>query len=215
MLSLTGKTVRISNISNVSHIKSLSEGRLIMRRCICLVMAITVLLMLVPGMSFCYAADSKAEVDWDYLIPFHEDRDLDTVSLHIMKKFSEVKGRSLYRGITVTRPYGDIFYENRLRESSAVGVGPTYMVRFERAHSAKFTTAFDISGGLILYDKTFPAGGKQYNFMWRVGPRFIYKIDDNSSVNVGYMAMHVSNGLQNDNPSYDAYGLSVGFTSKF
>lgn len=184
-----------------------------MRKCICLVMVITVLLM--AGMSFCYAADSKAEVDWDYLIPFHRDRDLDTVSLHVMKKFSETKDRSLYRGITVTRPYGDIFYENRQQASSAVGVGPTYMVRFEKARSAKLTTAFDISGGLILYDKTFPAGGKQYNFMWRVGPRFIYKIDDNSSVNVGYMVMHVSNGLKNDNPSYDAYGLSVGFTSKF
>ncbi|HAK74338.1 MAG TPA: lipid A 3-O-deacylase, partial [Sporomusaceae bacterium] len=41
------------------------------------------------------------------------------------------------------------------------------------------------------------------------------KINDHSTVNVGYMVMHVSNGLQKDNPSYDAYGLSVGFTSKF
>jgi len=121
----------------------------------------------------------------------------------------------LYRGITVTRPYGNIFYENRLQASSAVGVGPLYMVRFEKSRSGKLTTAFDISGGLILYDKAFPAGGKQYNFMWRAGPRFLYKIDDNSSVNVGYMIMHVSNGLKNDNPSYDAYGLSMGFTSKF
>lgn len=186
-----------------------------MRKCICLVMAMTVLLILLSGMSFCYAADSQAEVDWDYLIPFHSDRDLNTVTLHVMKKFSETKDRSLYRGITITRPYGDIFYEDRQQASSAVGVGPSYMVRFEKAGSGKLTTAFDISGGLILYDKTFPAGGKQYNFMWRVGPRFIYKINDHSAVNVGYMVMHVSNGLKNDNPSYDAYGLSMGFTSKF
>lgn len=200
---------------NGKVVNFVSEERLIMRRCSCLPVVIAVLLMLLPGISFCYAASSQAEVDWDYLIPFHQDRELDTVSLHVMKKFSENKGRSLYRGLTITRPYGDVFYEDRQRASSAVGVGPSYMVRFAKDGPGKLTSAFDISGGLILYDKTFPAGGKQYNFMWRVGPRFIYKIDTNSSWNIGYMVMHVSNGLKTDNPSYDAYGLSVGFTTKF
>lgn len=168
-----------------------------------------------PERSYCYAADSKVELDWDYLTPSDSDRDLDTVSLHILKKFSETKNRSVYRGITVTRPHGNINVDGQSQDSSAVGVGPVYMIRYERGHSGKLTTAFDVSGGFIVYDKTFPAGGKWYNFMWRVGPQFIYKINENSSVNVGYMLMHVSNGLRTHNPSYNAHGVTLGFVTKF
>jgi hypothetical protein len=62
--------------------------------------------------------------------------------------------------------------------------------------SGKLYEALDMSGGFIVYDKTFPAEGRYYNFMWRIGPRFIYKISENSSVNIGYMLMHVSNGFK-------------------
>lgn len=186
-----------------------------MRRLICLVMVINFLLIFMPGKSYCYAADSKVELDWDYLTPYDSDRDLDTVSLHILKKIFETKDRSVYRGITVTRPYGSINLEQQTQDSSAVGVGPTYMIRFEKHNSGKLSTALDVSGGLIVYDKTFPAGGKHYNFMWRVGPQFIYKISENSSVNIGYMLMHVSNGLKTHNPSYNATGLSLGFVTNF
>jgi hypothetical protein len=89
------------------------------------------------------------------------------------------------------------------------------MIRYEKYHSGKLSAAFDMSGGFIVYDKTFPAGGKCYNFMWRAGPKFIYKINENTSVNIGYMLMHVSNGLKTHNPSYNAHGASLGFVTNF
>ncbi|MEN6620696.1 MAG: acyloxyacyl hydrolase [Smithella sp.] len=72
-----------------------------------------------------------------------------------------------------------------------------------------------MSGGFIVYDKTFPAGGRYYNFMWRIGSQFIYKISKDSSVNVGYMLMHVSNGFKTHNPGYNARGISLGFVTNF
>ncbi|HMM19912.1 MAG TPA: acyloxyacyl hydrolase [Selenomonadales bacterium] len=187
-----------------------------MRRLIYLVIVIQFLLVCLPGESYCYAADSKYELNWDYLTSNNYDRDLDTVSLHILKKISETKNKSIYRGITITRPYGYITDDHdRTRESSAVGVGPTYMIRDEKYRSGKLSVALEMSGGLMLYDKVFPAGGRHYNFMWRIGPQFIYKIGENSSVNVGYMFMHVSNGFSSHNPGYDSHGVSLGFVTKF
>lgn len=187
-----------------------------MRRLICLVIVINFLLIWMPGESYCYAAEPKLELDWDYLTPHENDRQLTTVSLHILEKISQTQNRSVYRGITVTRPYGNITDDNKqTHDSSAVGIGPIYMVRNEKYHSGKLSAAFDMSGGFIVYDKIFPAGGKYYNFMWRLGPQFIYKFDENSSLNVGYMLMHVSNGFKTHNPSYNAHGISVGLVSKF
>ena len=190
-----------------------------MRRLLCVVIVINFLLVCLPEMAYCHAADSKFEMDWDYFTPTADSRDLDTVSLHIFEKISEKKNRSVYRGITVTRAWGDIIphRQHQAQDSSAVGIGPVYMVRNEKYHSGKLTAAIDMSGGLIFYDKKFPAGGEHYNFMWRIGPRFIYKFNPNSSVNIGYMLMHVSNGLHSatHNPSYNAYGVSVGFVTNF
>lgn len=187
-----------------------------MRNFICLVVAIHFLLIFMPARSYCHAADSEVKMDWDYMMPSASDRDIRTVSLHIMKKISETKNRSVYRGITITRPYGNIILKQRTLDSSAVGVGPVYMIRNERYHSGKLTGAFDMSGGFIVYDKIFPAGGRYYNFMWRAGPQFIYKINRDSSVNIGYMFMHVSNGgLEKHNPSYNSRGVSLGFVTKF
>lgn len=188
-----------------------------MRRLIYLVIIFNFLLLCMPGKSYCYAADSKLEMDWDYLTHVHfEDRYIDTVSLHILEKISETKNRSVYRGITITRPYGYINDEQHVRkESSAVGVGPVYLIRNEKKVSGKLYEAFDMSGGFIVYDKVFPAGGRCFNFMWRIGPQFIYKINENSSINVGYMLMHVSNGLRTHNPGYNAHGVSLGFVTNF
>ena len=188
-----------------------------MRRLICLVMVFIFLLILMPGQSYCYAAESKLELDWDYLTPNQSDRDLDTVSVHILKKISETKNKSIYRGITITRPLGNVTLENQTQsqDSSAVGIGPIYMIRTEKHYSGKFSSALDISGGIILYDNPFPAGGRYYDFMWRIGPRLIYKFNADSSVNAGYTLMHVSNGFRTHNPGYDAHGVSLGFVQKF
>nr|WP_284708358.1 acyloxyacyl hydrolase [Sporomusa sphaeroides] len=167
------------------------------------------------GNPYCYAADSNLELEWDQLTPHGKNRNLNTVSLHILKKFPEAHNRSIYRGITITQPRGDINWENQNRNSSAVGVGPVYLLRYEKDQPGKLSAAFDMSGGFIIYNKKFPAGGQYYNFMWRIGPRFIYKITENSSVNLGYTLMHVSNGLRTHNPGYDAHGVSLSFVTKF
>lgn len=187
-----------------------------MRRFICLVSAVNFLLICLLGQSYCHADDSKLELDWDYLIPVSSNRDIDTVSLHILEKISETNHRSVYRGITITRPYGSIDLKQQNQDSSAVGVGPVYMVRNEKDLSGKLSAAFDMSGGFIVYDKIFPAGGRYYNFMWRFGPQFIYKFNKNASLNIGYMLMHVSNGgFKGHNPSYNAHGVSLGFVTNF
>lgn len=190
-----------------------------MRRAIRLAIIINFLLIFIPGISYCHAADSKFEMDWDYLTPTATSRNLDTVSLHILEKITEKKDRSVYRGITITRTRGDIipYQQSQTQDSSAVGIGPVYMVRNEKYHSGKLSVAVDMSGGFIIYNKKFPAGGEPYNFMWRIGPQFIYKFNANSSLSIGYMLMHVSNGLhsQTRNPSYNASGVSFGLVTNF
>lgn len=190
-----------------------------MRRFICLVIIIHFLLICLPGNSYCYAAAPKLELDWDYLTPYSNDRKLDTVSLHVLEKISETENRSVYRGLTVTRAYGNVTLTNlhqyTPRYSSAVGLGPIYMIRNEKYRSGKLSAAIDMSGGLILYDKAFPAGGRSFNFMWRIGPQLIYKFNETASVNIGYMVMHVSDGFKTRNPSYNAHGVSLGFVTKF
>ena len=174
-------------------------------------------MIFLPKNSYCYAADPKFEVDCDYVTHTHfKDRFIDTVSLHILENTSTKNNRSVYRGITITRPYGYLINDNRqTKDCSAVGVGPVYMIRNEKYHSGKLSAAVDMSGGFIVYDKRFPADGRYFNFMWRLGPQLIYKFNENSSVNIGYMLMHVSNGFRSDNPSYNAHGLSLGFTTRF
>lgn len=183
-----------------------------MRKLIYLVTVITFLLLSMPGIS--YAVGSGLELDWDYMHSHVKERDLTTISLHIFEKISARNNRSVYRGITVTRAYGDIFFEEKTRDSPAVGIGPVYMIRNEKQLSKKLSAAFDISGGFIIYDRSFPAGGRWYNFMWRIGPQFIYKISDNSAVHVGYKLMHVSNGLQSHNPGDDTHGVSFGYVTR-
>lgn len=187
-----------------------------MRRLLCLVIVINFFLICTPE-SYCYAANPKLEVDWDYFTHVHfQDRYIDTKSLHVFEKISETKNRSVYRGITVTHPYGYLINDQRqTRDSSAVGIGPVYMIRNEKHYSGKLSAALDISGGFIVYNRIFPADGRYYNFMWRIGPQLIYKMDKNSSVNIGYLFMHVSNGLKSHNPSYNARGVSLGFATKF
>lgn len=186
-----------------------------MRRLICLLIVISFLLSFMLGEVYCYAAEARFEYDWEYLTPIEINRDIDTVSLHILKKISETRNKSVYRGLTISRPLGSVSLEQHTQDSSAIGIGPIYMFRTEKPYSGKLSLALDLSGGVILYDKPFPAGGRYYNFMWRVGPKFIYRFNETSSVNVGYTLMHVSNGFGTHNPGYDARGISLGFVKDF
>ncbi len=188
-----------------------------MRKMMLSIALVSLLLICLSGSSSCYALGSQLELEWDFLTPFENDRSLNTVSLHILDKFSETKNKSVYRGITITRPRGNVTLEpnQQPRDSSAIGIGPVYVLQNKFYSSGKLSAVFDVSGGIILYNKAFPAGGRSYNFMWRVGPQFIYKFRENSSVNIGYTFMHVSNGFRSSNPGYDAHGLSLGLVTVF
>lgn len=189
-----------------------------MRRLIYSLLIINFLLICLTGQSYCYAADSKLELEWDYLTSFNKgrlDRDIDTVSIHMLKEIATKGNKSLYRGITITRPTGSIKYDDRIQDRSVVGIGPTYMIRAKKHHSDKVSTALDISGSFLVYNKAFPAGGRAFNFMWRIGPKLIYKTGEDSSINIGYTIMHVSNGFNSHNPGYEANGVSIGFVTKF
>lgn len=187
-----------------------------MRRIIYFAIAIHIFLSFVPANTYCSAAPSEIELEWDYVTSYRDDRDLDTVSLHILKETpKKVKNWSVYRGFTITRPTGSITLHEQEHSSSAFGAGPVYMIRNQKHYSEKFSAAFDISAGVIVYDKTFPAGGRWYNFMWRLGPKLMYRFNDNSSLHIGYTLMHVSNGLKSHNPGYDARGVSLGFVTTF
>lgn len=165
----------------------------------------------------CYAKDVQVELEWDFMDSINDNRDLETVSVHVLHKISEEKGRSIYRGITITRPHGNVTLESmqQPRESSAVGIGPTYLVRYGKHYSGNLFGALEISGGAVLYDEPFPAGGRSFNFMWRVGPQFVYKFNEHASLHVGYKFMHVSNGFKTQNPGYDARGVSIGLVTNF
>jgi len=191
-----------------------------MRKLMCLFIVICISLISVPVKSYASGDGSNHEIGLEYLTPLDDDRNLNTVSLNILTEtLTEKKNLSLSKGITITRPQGEIIFKGKLRDSSAYGIGPIYLLRYKPFHPGKLSVSLDMSGGFILYSKKFPAEGRIYNFMWRIGPQLIYKAGKNASVNIGYKLMHVSNGSsmfgKGHNPSYDAHGFSLSVLTHF
>jgi len=191
-----------------------------MRNLICLLVAISMLFIITPEKLYGSAVASQYEVEYEYLTPIDNDRNITTSSLNIFKKISDEKNSlSSYSGITITRPRGEISFDGETSDSSSFGIGPVYLIRYEPFKFGKASVSLDMSGGFILYNEKFPAGGRVYNFMWRIGPQFIYKIGENSSLNIGYKLMHVSNGSsifgKGHNPAYNARGFSFGILTHF
>ena len=89
------------------------------------------------------------------------------------------------------------------------------MVRYEKKIEGKLSEALNLSGGVIFYDRPFPAEGRFYNFMWRVQPKLIYKLNDNSSINLGWAFMHAPFGFRTHNLGYNARGISLGIISNY
>ena len=158
--------------------------------------------------------ESGIEVELEYLSPWEDARNIDTLSFNILKGSSVNDRMSFYKGITITRAYGNITHLGEVLNSSAFGFGPDFMLRYQLKQWNQATLSLDMSGSLIIYSDNFPAGGDVYNFMWRIGPRFICPLGNNFSLNVGYILMHVSNGQWSDNeetshnPAYNASGFS-------
>jgi hypothetical protein len=100
--------------------------------------------------------------------------------------------------------------DNEKRDSDALGVGYTYLLRKKKNISKQMAFAFDASGGLVFYNQAFPATGRAYNFMWRFGPRVIYRPTVRTSLSLGWTYMHVSNGMRSHNPGYNSGGITLG-----
>lgn len=193
----------------------------IMRKLLSLIMLCTILLMGVSAKSYGLnekdradqplAAKSQWVREYDFMDSINHDRDITTVSLNLIAKTSEKGEWSFFKGFTLTRPEGEIDYKGETLESTAFGIGPMGLARYKLRKFEKLTVHFDLSGALIFYNEKFPAGGRHYNFMWRIGPQFVYDISENFLLNLGYKLMHVSNGYLTGyrNPAYDSEGFSV------
>jgi lipid A 3-O-deacylase len=203
-----------------------------MRKLICLLFVVELMLMVTPEISYGYEGEKdavqsqtampKLEIESEYMAPVEESRQLDTVSLNLLLGNESFHNPQLafYKGITITHAWGDTTRMGVTHENSAFGIGPVYLLRYQPFQWERASLSFDVSGGLIFYNEKFPAGGDFYNFMWRIGPKFTYQISDNLWVNIGYKVMHVSNGQWSDsvstnhNPAYNACGISVSVTTK-
>ena len=160
------------------------------------------------------------EVGTEYITPTHENRQIDTASLNILagRESSVYPNWSFYKGITITDGWGDVIRSHGsyvTYHSSARGIGPVFLARYQALQTDKLLFSFDMSGSLIFYNREFPAGGDRYNFMWRNGPNLKFKIDDDLSWGIGYQWMHVSNGQRSRNPSYEGRGVTLSVSKSF
>ena len=160
------------------------------------------------------AQDKKAEIQMDYLEHRGERRYIDLYNLHVFRQYKEMHGMSLHWGLTVSRAVGSWAEKDtpdvRL-DSSAVGVGPAYMVRWTKPLGSKWEASFDATGAVLVYNDVHPAHTRNYGFMWRIGPRMTYKFNERSALSVGYLGHHVSNGQRTKNPGYNGIGFSIGY----
>ena len=158
--------------------------------------------------------DKKAEIQMDYLQHRGERRFIDLYNLHVFRQYKEMHGMSLHWGLTVSRAVGSWAEKDtpdvRL-DSSAVGAGPAYMVRWTKPLGSKWEASFDFTGAILVYNDMHPAHTRNYGFMWRVGPRVTYKFNERNALSVAYLGHHVSNGQRTKNPGYNGVGVSVGY----
>ena len=156
----------------------------------------------------------KAEIQADYFQHRGERRYINLSNLHVFRQYQEMHGMSLHGGLTVTRPVGSWAEKSaptvRL-DSGAVGVGPSYMVRWTKPLGQKWEVSLDVTGGLMVYNKVHPAHTRSYDFMWRIGPRLTYNFNDRNALSVAYLGHHVSNGQRTKNPGYNGVGVSIGY----
>jgi lipid A 3-O-deacylase len=171
----------------------------------------------------------KITASVEYLSPTEDDRNIESVNIDINTLVSEIDklNLSIYAGIAITYATGDItqleedINQGTLREvkykNSAFGAGPGILLSFRLIEINKLSFNLIGSGHFILYTERFPAGGDYYNFLWRGGPMFEYKLEKNRSIGFSYQSSHASNGqcLCPENPSYEGSGFALRYTGWF
>lgn len=169
------------------------------------------------------AGPESFEFGGEYLSPIHDNRQIHTVSGNFWW------GRGYFgqsfevlSGFVITRPWGEIEQLNSNLEevtlaSSAWGAGPSFVFRWNLFSESWLKPFLDASGGTVFYDRPFPGGGENYNFMGRFGGGLAFGSIKSFSLILKYQWMHVSNGqgLVPNNPSYEARGPYIALRFAF
>lgn len=157
----------------------------------------------------------EVEVQLEYLQHrFFKNRHIDNYNIHLYKKWKSIHALSIYGGVTITGATGYLVDDDQpgvQKNSDALGIGPSFLLRWEKHLSGKLYADLDASGSLRIYGKAHPADGRAYDFLWRIGPRLTYRCTENTAISLGYMFAHMSNGWKNHNPGYNGVGFSLGF----
>ena len=161
----------------------------------------------------------ELEVQLEYLQHrFFKKRHIDNYNIHLYKKWKSIHALSIYGGVTITGAKGYLKEDDQPgvhKDSDAFGIGPSFLLRWEKRISGKLYADLDASGSLRIYGKAHPAGGRAYDFLWRIGPRLTYRCTEDTALSLGYMYAHMSNGWHNHNPGYNGIGFSLGFQHRF
>ena len=164
------------------------------------------------------------ELGVEYYWPTSQDRQIHTIVFNILKRSNYLDDLHIttYAGLTVNYAWGHIlqkdpFGQNIEYSNSAFGIGPLLHARWSPVTLDDLAFSIDASGGIMLHNREFPAGGDLYNFIWRIGPSISYQVSDKQTFIFGFRMMHVSNaqGLTRGNPAYDATGVSLTVSSYF
>ena len=156
------------------------------------------------------------EIQAEYLEGrFFEKRHIDDYNIHIYRKYRDVNDIAVYYGATLSRPVGYTAEDGIYRDSEAIGLGPSMMLRWERPLVGKLTGSIDGTGSLLFYNQAHPGDGRAYGFLWRIGPRLLYHATGKDAVSLAYLFHHSSNGMHHHNPGYNGVGFSLGVSHTF
>jgi hypothetical protein len=161
----------------------------------------------------------RQDFEVEYYVPLHSSRQIQSIFSNITFGAQFLKRVLVVAlGFTWTGAWGDIIQDHnntQVRLNTGVfGAGPIFLIRVEPFHVKWFSLALDLVGGIIIYTDKFPPGGDIYNFSWRMGGAFQFRLKDKLTLDLGSRWMHVSNGqgLCKCNPSYEGVAAVVGLT---
>ena len=146
---------------------------------------------------------------------FFNNRSVNRWNVSVFEKVKQNGSVSMYRGLTLSRMTGDVKQHGVWRDSDAWGIGPAFMIRWEKRLTGKLYGALEGSGALQVYNKAHPYGGRAFAFHWRVGPRLTYRYTDYEALSLAYIFHHTSNGMRSHNPGYNGVGFSLGYQRIF
>lgn len=170
----------------------------------------------IAGPSISTAKKKPVEIEMEYMEPrFYKDRHIKSYDLHVYEPWKVNGTFSIWKGLTIQRATGYTSDDHIRRDSKGAGIGPSILLRWEKPISGKLSGGFDGTGSILLYDKAFPARGRAFGFMWRIGPRLSYRWNEDNGIRLGWSYMHCSNGFKSHNPGLNAAGFMIGYEHRF